>query len=283
MVSSVTSIKPIENSKETLLGMTTALEQRFGCQPRNDLGTTLNTKFGVFPSLLPTNPKLVRYFCWGVGGKINDTTGLSSAQPPLGTDMAPYAIRPFRAVPFDSDLSAPEMAQYAMRQVVPNFQGTGVTYCLYYLKLIDFTSSQVQYVRQDPVTGNSVTYEIDDSNLSPTPPAVSDNGVITDVADSVSVILPGNCILTGQEVLESMAVMDGGDPRYAIASEMGFVSASTQSVSVVDNNGVPFSYNEAILAQMTDHYTCVGQPFFSTDDTWTRSIAFSLRNIVVSS
>lgn len=283
MVTDTTTVKPLESSKETLLGMTTALEQRFGCQPRNDIGTTLNSKFGVFPTRLPAAAKLVKYFGWGVGGRTNDTTTLSSAQPVLGTNMALYAMRPFRAVPFEQDLSAAEMAQYAMRRVVPNLNDSGITYCLYYLKRIDFTQSQVQYVRQDSSSGNVESYEIDYNALNPIAPVTSDNGVITDVSDSISVILPGNCTITGQEVLESMSVMDGGDPRFAIASEMGFVSASTESVSVVDHAGNPFSYDEAILAQVTDHYTWVGQPFLSTSDSWTRAINFSLRNFLTSS
>lgn len=275
---SPTVIKPLEHAKETLLGMTIALEQRFGCLPHNDINTTLNTKYGVFPTRLPVRPPVTQYFCWGVGGRTNDNDNLSSAQFAMGTNMSLYAMRPFRAVPLEDDLSAEEMANYAMRQVKTI---DGVPYCLYYLKKIDFTQSQVQYIRTDPANGTIVSYELDYDNLNPTPPVVDSNGAISDVADMVSVILPGTVTITGQEVLESIAVMDGGDPRYAIASEMGFVSASTESMSAVDFAGRPFSYNEAIMAQMVDQYNWVGQPFLSTVDTWSRTLNFSMRNLII--
>ena len=275
-----TTIQPLEYAKETILGMTLSLEQRFGCTPRNDISTTLNTKYGVFPSRLPTNPKLVRYFCWGVGGRLNDSTTLSSAQFVLGTNMALYQPRPFRAVPFEEDLSAEERAQYAMRRVTTI---NGTPYCLYYLKKIDFTQSQVQYIRTDPVSGVVTTYNLDYNGLAPVPPTADSNGVITDVSDTISVVLPGSLTITGQEVLESAAVMDGGDPRFAIASELGFVSAATESVQTVDFAGQAFSYNEAILAQMVDQYDWVGQPFLSTSDSWTRSMNFSVKSLVTSS
>lgn len=272
-----TSVKPLENSKETILGMTTALEQRFGCTPRNDTSTTLNAKLGVFPNRPPVNPKLETYFCWGNGGRLNDTNNLSSAQFVLGTNMALYSMRPFRAVPLVEDLSAVDRAQYALRQVV---NISGVQYVLYYAKKIDFSQGQVQYVRTDPVSGVVTEYDIDYANLSPTPPVVGDNGVLTDVADQVSIILPGTLTVTGQEVLESMSVMDGGDPRYAVASEVGLISASTENVSAVDANGQPFTYSEAIFAQLASQYNWVGEPFTSTSDVWTRTMNFSIRNII---
>lgn len=273
-----TQVNPLEYAKETLLGMTRAIEQRFGCTPRHDISTTLNNKFGVFPTRLPVHEPQVKYFCWGVGGRINDTSTLSSAQYVAGTNMAPYAIRPFRAVPFEQDLTAIERANYAMRQVTTI---NGTPYCLYYLKKIDFSQSQVQYIRTDPNSGILTTYELDYTNLSPVPPIADSNGVLTDVADSVSVVLPGTCTITGEEVFESMSVMDAGDTRYSVVSEMGFVSASTESVQALDNAGVQFSYDEAILAQMVDQYNWIGQPFLSTNDSWTRSIKFEVRNLIL--
>lgn len=280
MPTSQTTIQPLEFAKETLLGMTISLEQRFGCTPRNDINTTLNHKFNVQPSRIPANPRLVRYFMWGVGGRVNDANNLSSAQYVQGVNMSLYAPRPFRAVPFEEDLSAIERAQYAMR-VVQTINGT--PYVLYYLKKIDFTQSQVQYIRTDPVSGVVTAYTLDPGNLSPIPPVADDNGVITDVADAISVTLPGTVTITGQEVLESASVIDGGDTRYAIASELGFVSASTESIAATDFGGASFSYSEAIMAQMVDQYNWVGQPFLSTQDTWSRTMNFSQKNLIVQS
>lgn len=280
MASSATSIKPLQYAKETILGMTVALEQRFGCVPRNDKGTTLNTKFGVFPNRDPANPLYTKYFCMGNGGRLNDAGNLASAQPVLGTNMALYNMLPFRAVPLETPLKEDERANYAMRQIRAI---NGVDYELWYLKRIDFSQDQVQYNRTDPVSGSVTSYEIDYSNLSPVAPVADDNGIITDVADQVSVILPGLLTITGEEVLEATSVLHDGDMRYAVISEIGFVSASTEAVTVADVNSNPFSYDEAILAQMMDQYNWVGSSFISTEDAWTRNMAFSMKNTVSSS
>jgi hypothetical protein len=272
-----TTYRPNTNAKETILGMILALEQRFGCVPRNDKKTTLNTKFGVFQDKLPAVKRDVQFFCWGVGGRTNDTQSLTSAQTVLGTNMAPYKMRPFRARPLEDDLSALEMENYAMRVVR---KIGGIDYALYYLKRIDFTQNAVQLLRTDPISNAVTTYEIDPANLNPTAPDSSDNGVITDVADSVSVVLPGTVTLTGEEVLESINVMDQGDPRYAVASELGFVAASRELVQAVNFNNAPFSYYEAIFAQMVDQYNWIGQPFVSTSDTFSRTMRFSMRNLI---
>ena len=277
-MTTTTTIYPIESAKETLLGMTLALEQRFGCTPHNDTGTTLNTKLGFQASVIPTAPKLVTYFCWGNGGSLSDTNNLTSAQPVSGTDMAPYSMRPFRAVPLAQDLSSTDRALYAGR-VIENIGG--IEYALYYLKLMTFTGGQVEYIYTDPVSGAVSTYALNYSNLNPTPPVANANGIITDVASSISVILPATMTITGEEVFESMSVIDGGDPRKGIVSELGFVSAATQSVSATDVNGNLFSYNEAIMAQMVKHYTMSGYPLPSTSDSMSKAISFSISSLIV--
>lgn len=275
MASSPTSIKPLQSAKENILGLTVALEQRFGCPPRNDLSTTLNTKLGVFENRQPANRLYTKYFCYGIGGRLNDAGNLTSAQPVLGTNMAPYQMRPFRAVPLENALDAETRENYALRQV-RNFDG--VPYELWYLKKIEFPQTQVGYTYTDPVSGVVETYEIDYTNLSPTPPVADDNGVITDIADNITVSVPGILTLTGEEIIEAISVLDGGDMRNAVISEVGFVSASTENVTLADVNGTPFSYDEAILAQMVNQYNWVGNSFVSTDDVWTRAMSFSMKN-----
>lgn len=275
MASSPTSIKPLQSAKETILGLTVALEQRFGCVPRNDISTTLNTKFGVYPNRLPVNPLYTKYFCYGIGGRLNDAGNLTSAQPVLGTNMAPYQMRPFRAVPLESALNEETRANYALRQVRDI---NGVPHELWYLKKIEFPQTQVAYTRTDPISGTVETFDIDYANLSPTPPVSDDNGVITDVADSVSVTVPGILTLTGEEIMEAISVLDNGDMRNAVISEVGFVSASTEMVTTADINGSPFSYEEAILAQMINQYNWVGTAFVSSEDSWTRAMSFSMKN-----
>lgn len=275
MALSPTSIKPLQSAKETLLGMTVALEQRFGCVPRNDLNTTLNKKFNVFEDRLPVNPLYTQYFTYGIGGRLNDADNLTSAQPVLGTNMAPYKMRPFRAVPLEQALDEETRAKYALREVRTI---DGVPYELWWLKRIEFPSSSVAYTYTDPTSGTVETYEIDYSNLSPTPPVADDNGLIVDVSDAISIVVPGILTLTGEEIMEAISVLDAGDMRNAVVSEIGFVSASTERVNRADVNGTPFSYDEAILAQMVNQYNWVGTSFVSAQDSWTRAMSFTMKN-----
>jgi hypothetical protein len=275
MASSPSSIKPLQSAKETILGLTVALEQRFGVIPRNDVSTTLNSKFGVFPTRSPVNPLYTQYFCYGIGGRLNDAGNLTSAQPVLGTNMAPYEMRPFRAVPLETPLDAETREKYALRQVRTI---NGIPHELWYLKKIEFPQTQVSYTRTDPVSGTVETYEIDYSNLSPVPPVADDNGIITDVADSISVVVPGILTLTGEEIMEAISVLDDGDMRNAVISEVGFVSASTENVTAADINGASFAYDEAIFAQMLNQYNWVGTAFVSSEDVWTRAMSFSMKN-----
>ena len=272
-----TVVNSVQNSKETILGMVFDVEQRFGTTPLNDTLSTLNAKFQVFNTRTPTNARYVKYFCWGNGGRVNDDSSLTSAAYILGTNMCLYNIMPFRAVPLESDLDAATRANYAMR-VVENING--VNYACYYLKKLTVTQSTVQLVVTDPSTGVETAYTFNYSDLSPTVPTADSNGVITDVADEVSVILPATVAITGAEAVEAVSVKNGGDMRYAVVSELGFVTASTESVSVNDVNGVAFNYNEAILAQMVSQITMVGYSFTGTSDTWDKTINFSVRNMV---
>lgn len=274
-----TSIKPNEYAKEGILGTINALEERFGCTPLNNTATTLNTKFNVLPNQLPPAGvrRFSRWFAWGNNGRQNDSDTLSSARPVLGTNMSPYSMRPFRAVTLEEDLSAPERANYALREVRPI---NGTMYVLYWLKKIEFSQSQVQLIRTDPVTGNTSTYEINPENLNPTPPVEDDNGIITDVSDQVSVMLPGVISITGKEVLEAVSVLDGGNPSMAVVSEIALVSAAAVNVPAVDVNGNQFTYEEAIFAQMMDHFTMVGTSLSGPGDTLDRTVAFSVKNLI---
>jgi len=275
--SAATDTKLTLRASETLLGMIQSLEQRFGMTPLLDAGTTLNTKYGVFPARNPVNPRYQKYFSIGIGGKINDSATLSSAQLVRGTDMGLYTPRPFRAVQLESDLTPTERAKYALREVrLIN----GQLYCLYWLKRVEFSLNQVQLLRTDPATGTTTSYEIDHDNLSPVPPLRDSNGIIQEVEDQISVVVPGLVSVTGAEMLEVNGVLDNGDPRMAEITEFGLVSASTESVSVKDSNDVSFSYNEAIFAQLCDHVTFTGYPLHTTRDVWKRTMMFSNRNII---
>lgn len=272
-----TSARPVINAKETLLGVISSLQQRFGLAPTYDVSTTLNTKLGIFPNRTPTGQIVLGYFVIGVGGAHPDADGRVSAQYVAGTNMAPYDLLPFRIVLEDQDLSPTERANYALRRVEEH---NGERYVAYYAKKIVLTSSVVELVRTDPLTGAVSTYEINPADLSPTPPETDSNGVVVDISDQITAAVPGTITITGAEVLEAISVLHNGDQRWANISEIGFVTGSPEVVDAVDAAQVPFQYTELLYAQMVDHMTSSGQPYPSAENVVTKNLRFSASNVI---
>ena len=135
-------------------------------------------------------------------------------------------------------------------------------------------------IHTDPSSGAQSDYTIDVSNLSPTPPTADSNGVITDVADAISIKLPAQAIITGEELYEAVGFTNGGDTRYAVVSEIGFISASNETVSAQDSSGNPFSYTEAIAAKLVEHITEIGNMVSTVDGTITKDIEFTMRQLI---
>ena len=135
------AVNPNMSAKGTLLGQILAVERLYGCTPRTDLNATLNAKLQIFPNRAPANPPVIGWFCWGNGGKKNDSDGLSSAQVVSGLNLSLYNLMPFRVVPLESDLSSVERANYGLRAVVEG--PGGAPYVAYYAKKLVFTESTV--------------------------------------------------------------------------------------------------------------------------------------------
>jgi len=268
--STSTTLVPVSQIGNTILGIIRQLEADTGLPPTYDTNSTLNAKYGVSATVLPTSLPTILYFGIGIGGAFNVSTGnLSQPYPVLTTNMDLYQPIPFRCVPVEQDLSSTDRTQYRMRvrKTINN-----ADYFLYYLKTLNYSQTTAQLTETDPTTGLQSPYTLDYSNLSPRPPVVDTSGRVTSSAAEVNVSVTSTLPLTGAEVTEVINVLYGGDLRYAKISEIGLYSGQDKIVTGVAGNGQSMSYTEAILAQLNTQYNWLGDDFSNQSRTSTFQI-----------
>lgn len=214
----------------------------------DDVRTTLNAKYNLFPERHPTTVPMLRYFGIGIRGYQN-TDGNQGARPfsPKATDMDLYTPIPIRCVPATNDLTQTERQRYRMR-VRTTFNG--VEYICYYLQTIVWDPSHVELVQKD-TDDVETPYALDPSNLNPEPPSFETGGSIDTNLNRVIVRATGVCEITGAEVNEAVNVIYGADVSKARISELGFYTGCDIGVDSneqpVDGSGMN---KEAIYVQL---------------------------------
>jgi hypothetical protein len=236
--------------------------------------TTLNELLGVQAGQIPdagVYPKL-GYLSLGNGGLDIDMSGdgalVMSPKIFQATSAAPYRPIPLILRPLGNDLAPADRAKYALRRIETR---NSVPYIAYYLKRIDKTNIQAGMFYTTVVNGvkNTVPYVPDSSVLHPTPPAVSNPGVITADGTYVSASAPINVILDTNDVEELMNVFNiiYNNPNAAIISELALCSGIDKQVQITDPGGSAFNMLEAIAVQVNDLVN-VGAPLqFNSDGT----------------
>lgn len=279
MPTTTTTLTPISQIRKTILGDIRELYAYSGLTPVYDTLSTLNAKYNVASTLVPTALPTIGYFGIGIGGSFNVSTGnLSQPYPVLATNMDLYTPIPFRCVPVEQDLSSGDRANYRIR--VRRTIG-GSDYFLYYLKTITFSETTIQLTETDPVTRARSAYVLDYSNLNPTPPAVNSSGVVTSSASEVNVSVTNNLQITGAEVTEVINILYGGDLRYAKITELGLYSGQDRIITGIDVNGNSISYTEAILAQLNVAYNYLGDDASNPSTILNRRIIQGAGNLLL--
>jgi hypothetical protein len=197
------------------------------------------------------------YFCIGNGGHRWQTTGggigKTSPIPHRAYDAGLYNYLPFVMRPLNNDLNPTERLAYAMR--VPKVF-SGVTYWCYYLKKFDKTniSSQLKLITVTNGVKTVTAFVPDNSNLTPQPPQIPNNGAITTDGTYLAVTSTLDLSLTPTDATElsNVATIIYNDPDLAIISEIGLVTAVPKSVSLLNSSGQPATgnYTEALRAQI---------------------------------
>ena len=213
-------------------------------------GTTLNTKYNVFPNTVDVvqSAPILQYFGIGINGFYN-TGDRIQGKPyqPKAQELDLYEPIPFRCVPFDEDLSAAERNLYRMR-VERKIHGN--SYWCYYLKKLEVVDNSSKIVRIDPITGEESPYEFSSDYLYPKPVIPEDSGVQKGDLNDIVVVKRVRASITGAEIYEAINILYEGDLTMAKISEWGLYSGLEQQMAGYDYAGVSFQYTEAIYAQM---------------------------------
>ena len=234
------------------LGLSTLLPINFDA----DYEFTLNNHLQIQPNVAPSAIPRLRYFGVGINGAYNaNDQNLISVYNPQRTDMNLYSLIPIRCRPVDEDLTEAERANYRLRTRARLNDGND--YYLYYLKVLDF-SQGVSFKRIDPATGREEPYELNASNLQPTPVKPATDTVLTSDTAEIVAYCPVTLTVTADEILEYINVQYNGDARYARISEIGFFTGDDATVQGTTGQGVSISYTEAIYTMLYNHMTWQG-------------------------
>lgn len=161
-----------------------------------------------------------------------------------------YNHIPFVLRATNNDLSPTERAKYALRKEVTV---EGVNYYAYYGKRLDLSDAVPQLKRTITENGNSTSsvYTPTTAALNPTPPAISNTGVVTTSGDYLSASAVISIPFTANDVAEIINVAKTlyNDENYAVISEFGFCTSIGNTVSVPTSGGQS-NFLEAIACQI---------------------------------
>lgn len=219
--------------------------------------TTLNEKFNVMSREYPpagVYPTLA-YLAIGRGGMGMGLGADGEADVIIHqhktTDAALFDHMPFSLRPLDNDLPPERRSRYAMRV---QKQFNGVTYWAYYLKRVDFSSSDTDlFLKRTLPDGSTEVEEFtpDESNLNPQPVDLSDSG--TNLLAGMSVI--ASTIITLPlddfdiaEIRKASEIIKGRTGK-AIVTEVALCTGVPKQINAPGQNGT-FAFWEAIGVQI---------------------------------
>jgi hypothetical protein len=130
-----------------------------------------------------------------------------------------------------------------------------VTYIAYYLKLLDYSTTQIQMQLKSVAQDGTVTttpFVPSTSNLNPTPSALATSGVNVTTGNYVTSTAKVTINFSTDDItnLLNVANIIYGSESYALISEMCLVSGVVKPISVTNSSGGSYTFNEVIMAQV---------------------------------
>ena len=255
------------------LGLTSLLPVDFASNHECTLNNHLNIQANTVPSYTPK----LRYFGVGIKGCYNaDDDILVSAYNPSRANMNLFTPIPIRCVPVDEDLTDSERALYRLRQ--RKTLADGNEYFLYWLKCLTI-DSEIKFKRINPLTGAEEAYELDSSNLTPTPEKPSTDSTVTSSTSSIIAYGTASLEITADEILEYINVAFDGDTRYARISELGLFTGDDKTVTGTTGQDVSISYTEAVYTMLHSHLTWTGSPLTDSGSKFTSTLDITTSGI----
>ena len=204
----------------------------------------------------------LKYFGIGIrGSDANGTTSIGTTRLKVNQhqpiDMNLFVQIPFIARPLTADLDNVTRLKYRMRVI--ETWADGITYAVYYLKLIDFTNydPQVNKITRDEAGNEDAKpyVPIKDDLFNPQPVDFTSVGSVpvSDTYLNSSAIL--DCSLTQQDLTECAMACKGkfGDTSYASINEVGVAWGIDTQFDGQIAGGATIKYTE-VLSAVFAHY-----------------------------
>lgn len=218
--------------------------------------STLNKKFNVYPDEVPSTGEYADLKYIAIGNKgVDYEIGannyiLTKPTPHLPRHASLYNFIPFIVRPLTNDLSASERSNYRMR-VINNIGG--VDYAFYYLMVLPLNtvipSVELRNVNDGVISSN--TFTPDQSDLSPTPPVISNVDLNNPNGDYLVSTAKVNFSLDQLAVTEIMDACNllYGDVRYAIISEIALCTGIDRTLTGTFGSAT-LPYTESVATQI---------------------------------
>lgn len=231
--------------------------------------STLNQKLGINEDQdIPSDKtQVVAYLAIGNGGH-DFVVGANGRKKWQGLKHSPRHTALFNQLPFvlrklDNDLTPTERQRYRLRRIETH---NGVSYVAYYLRVLDFTSSQVsmelRHVEDGVTTSVPYTPTLEDLNPVPSLTTWPADAVGDYVASSCKVVfeMSANDVLEFNQAIEIIE----GESGWAVISEMALVAGVDATVNGTFN-GETKPYTDVLRAQVTSYIATAYVTEFQTD------------------
>lgn len=218
--------------------------------------STLNEKFDVLTnhSISSNDRSVMKYGCIGNGGHrvVTNSNGIPYIDPiqHRPRDAALFNHLPFVLRTLDNDLSQVEAARYRLRvPVVVN----GINYMAYYMKVLDLSATVEEmdlYSVSNGITTSSA-FTPNSGDLNPTPPLVSNTGVVSTSGDYIAATAQVPFTLDEGEISEFKNACNiiYGNPALAIISEIALCAGVDKVTTGIFGTNTQ-NYTEVISAQV---------------------------------
>ena len=222
-----------------------------------DTNSTLNEKYNTNVITSFNSNEKPKLYCFGIGyGGHKCFTGPNGVDTTLPVQHKPTDASLYKPLPLilrevNNDISSIERAKYRLRVLLTI---NGVSYVAYFLKVIDFTNTNLT-LQKISIVNNVITetpFGYDLSNLNPTPPAIQpDLNAVYTTGNYAKVSALASIGLSPAEVTELLnsATIILGSDAYAIISEICLVQGADRSVTG-NFNGSSASYIDIVGAQI---------------------------------
>lgn len=222
--------------------------------------TTLNEKLQVQSGVTPTAAEIPNMQYIGIGNrghatvKADDGSDETVPVPHRANDAAAYNMIPFVLREVTDDLPANLRARYRLRKLETH---GGVQYYAYYLRKLNLSTVVPQLQQVEVIDGVATVtqYVPTTDDLNPTPPAISNSGVVlgSNVSVSASAIITVKLDSTDiAEILNAHRIRTGST-RSPVISEIQLVSGVDRDVQGSSGTSGSFMYTEVIAAQVNVH------------------------------